>query len=219
MKISNAAALAACDAVVDLLDVGTTNANGKIRIYNGPQPADVDTAPAGSPLTGGITGATQANPVVVTATAHGLSNDDVVYIANIVGMTEINDRVFTVKNVTSNTFELESEDGTGHTAYTSGGDFARGNTLLAELDLSNPAFGNAADDTPGGKATANAISDDTSADATGTASWFRAVDRDVTSIVDGTASDSGAELTLDDRNLVATQTVKVNSWTVTMPES
>ena len=36
-------------------------------------------------------------------------------------MTEINDRFFEIANVATNTFELKGEDGTGHTAYTSGG--------------------------------------------------------------------------------------------------
>lgn len=68
-----------------------------------------------------ITGATQANPVVITATAHGFSNNDVIGIFSVGGMTEINGRTFTVANVTTDTFELSGEDGTGHTAYTSGG--------------------------------------------------------------------------------------------------
>jgi hypothetical protein len=39
-------------------------------------------------------------------------------------MVEINDRTFTVTRVDANDFSLDSEDGTGHTAYTSGGSFA-----------------------------------------------------------------------------------------------
>lgn len=72
-------------------------------------------------LEGAITGATQANPVVITETAHDRANGEDVVITGITGMTEINDRVFTVANVTTNTYELQGEDGTGHTAYTSGG--------------------------------------------------------------------------------------------------
>jgi hypothetical protein len=40
--------------------------------------------------------------------------------------------------------------------------------------LSNPAFGASTDANPGALATANAITDDSSADNTGTAGWFRA---------------------------------------------
>lgn len=74
-----------------------------------------------------ITDATKAKPVVVTAVAHGLSNDAHVYINDVVGMTELNDKYYTIKNVTTDTFELSSEDGsiqidgTGYTAYVSGG--------------------------------------------------------------------------------------------------
>lgn len=73
-----------------------------------------------------ITGATQADPVVVTVTAHGYSNGTTVFIENVGGMTEINDQRFLIANVTANTFELQdldgnNIDGTAFTAYTSGG--------------------------------------------------------------------------------------------------
>ncbi len=68
-----------------------------------------------------VTGATQANPVVVTAPSHGFANGDSVKIRDIKGMTELNGRSFTVANATADTFELQGEDGTGHSAYISGG--------------------------------------------------------------------------------------------------
>lgn len=68
-----------------------------------------------------ITAATQANPVVITSASHGFSNGDRVYITNVSGMTQINNREFTVANVATNTFELSGIDGTGFDAYTSGG--------------------------------------------------------------------------------------------------
>jgi hypothetical protein len=48
-----------------------------------------------------------------------------------------------------------------------------GNTVLFECNLSNPAFGNAFDAAPNAQANANSISDDTSANATGTCTFFR----------------------------------------------
>jgi hypothetical protein len=78
-----------------------------------------------------ITGATQANPVVVTTSAaHGYSNGDTVIIQNVAGMTELNGRRFLAANVTATTFELTdlfgtNIDGTGFTAYTSGGTVVR----------------------------------------------------------------------------------------------
>lgn len=67
-----------------------------------------------------ISGATVANPVVITATAHGLSDGDEISIHNVVGMVEINGLGFTVANKTANTFELSGINGTGYTSYTSG---------------------------------------------------------------------------------------------------
>ena len=68
-----------------------------------------------------ITGATQADPVVITSTAHGLSNGDDIFIRKVGGMEEINYRVFEIANVAANTYELLGVDGSAYTAYTSGG--------------------------------------------------------------------------------------------------
>ena len=68
-----------------------------------------------------ITGITQANPAVVTATSHGYSNDDIVYISSVVGMVEVNGGTYTVANKTTNTFELSGTDSSAFTAYSSGG--------------------------------------------------------------------------------------------------
>lgn len=138
--ISNLSARAACDAIVDRIDLGA--AAGKLRIYSGTAPADADAA-------------------------------------------------------------------------------LSGNTLLAELVLSDPAFGAAADLNPGARATANAIADDTAADATGTASFFRIVDSDGTVIMQGdvTATGGGGTLQLATVSIVANAVVKVTSLTFTVPES
>lgn len=94
--------------------------------------------------------------------------------------------------------------------------------LLAELTMSNPAFGSAADANPGGRATASAITDDTAADATGTASFFRIV-RGGTSVVEiqgtVTATGGGGDLTINTVSIVINALVKVTSLTITMPET
>ncbi len=54
-----------------------------------------------------ISSITKANPGVVTATAHGFVNGQVVYIYGVSGMTQVNGRLFTVANATSNTFTIE----------------------------------------------------------------------------------------------------------------
>lgn len=68
-----------------------------------------------------ITGATKANPVVITSASHGFVNGQEVYIANVIGMTELNGRTFTVTSATANTFALSGINGTGYTTYASGG--------------------------------------------------------------------------------------------------
>lgn len=68
-----------------------------------------------------ISGATAANPVVITATAHGLANGTVVFIDSVVGMVELNGRAFVIANQATNTFELKGVDGSTYTAYGSGG--------------------------------------------------------------------------------------------------
>ena len=73
-----------------------------------------------------ISGITQANPAVVTATSHGYSNGDEVVITGVVGMTEVNGKRFLVAGKTTNTFQLTNKDGaninsSSFTTYTSGG--------------------------------------------------------------------------------------------------
>lgn len=72
-----------------------------------------------------ITGATQADPVVLTVT-NSYSNGDEVFVSGIAGMTELNNRSFLVANVTGTTVELQDLegndiDGSAYTAYSSGG--------------------------------------------------------------------------------------------------
>lgn len=77
-------------------------------------------------FSGSITGATQANPVVLTIVAHGIAAGDAFYVKSVGGMTEINNEVFVATSVTTDTITLETPngtpvDGTAYTAYTSGG--------------------------------------------------------------------------------------------------
>lgn len=82
---------------------------------------DLDTADTGCKQ---ITGATNATPIVVTATAHGYSNGDVVSITGVGGNTAANGK-FRIANQATNTFELTNYDTganvAGSGAYTSGG--------------------------------------------------------------------------------------------------
>jgi hypothetical protein len=136
---SNAAAIAKANASVDRLDLGTTNASGRIRIYSGTVPADAD-ASLGAAV------------------------------------------------------------------------------LLAELVMSNPAYGNAVDINPGARATASAISDDTAADAGGTPSFYRAVDRDAVAVHQGTVGVGSGDLQINASPIVINAIVSITSLTYTQPE-
>lgn len=68
-----------------------------------------------------ITGATKADPVVLTVTGHGYSTGDVVYITNVAGMTQLNKNTYRITVLDPNTFELNNTDGTNFTTYVSGG--------------------------------------------------------------------------------------------------
>ena len=72
-----------------------------------------------------ISAITKANPAVVTATSHGYSNGDHVWINDVVGMTEVNGRRYTIANVTTHTFELSGVNSTNYTTYSSGGTAAK----------------------------------------------------------------------------------------------
>lgn len=88
--------------------------------------------------------------------------------------------------------------------------------LLAELRFNATAFGAASN----GVATANAFTADSSANATGTASWFRALQSDgSTVIMDGTVGTSGDDLNLNTVSIVTGAAVSISSMTVTMPKT
>lgn len=53
-----------------------------------------------------ITGATKARPVVITSAAHGFSNNDVVWVSGVSGMTQLNNKAYQVRNKTNDTFQL-----------------------------------------------------------------------------------------------------------------
>lgn len=88
-----------------------------------------------------------------------------------------------------------------------------GNTLLAELTMNATAFGAAS----GGVLTANAITQDSSADATGTASFFRIYESDGTTVVlQGTVGTSGTDMIVATTSFVAAAIVTVSSLTITL---
>lgn len=86
-----------------------------------------------------ITGATQADPVVITSAAHGISNGDAIDINQVKGMTGLNGVRFYAANVATNTIELtdidgNDIDGTAFEEYTSGGKLREAVTTISGLD-------------------------------------------------------------------------------------
>lgn len=68
---------------------------------------------------------------------------------------------------------------------------AASGTLLATLTFGTPAFAAAATSGNNAQATANAITDDTSADAQGTAGWFRCKTSGGIAVFDGAVGTDG----------------------------
>jgi len=108
--------------------VGTTFTNG-FRVLDDNTNDEVNWATVGGYTGSGVTtlvdgkiieGATNANPCVITATAHGYTNGQYVYINNVNGMTEINEKVWKVANASTNNFELTGCDSTGFGTFSFG---------------------------------------------------------------------------------------------------
>lgn len=88
-----------------------------------------------------------------------------------------------------------------------------GNTLLAELVCASPFAPGASS----GVLTASAITQDSSANATGTASFFRVYASNGTTVIgQGTVSTSGADCNLNTVSLVSGGPVQVTSFVWTM---
>ena len=89
-------------------------------------------------------------------------------------------------------------------------------TLLAELRFNVTAAPAASN----GVLTFNAITADSSANATGTATWFRALKSDGTTVImDGTVGTSGANLNLTSVSITTGTQVSVTSFTHTIPRA
>lgn len=77
-----------------------------------------------------ITGATQTNPVQLTIAAHGYATGRLAMITGVVGMTQLNDKLYKLTVIDANTVSLDGVDGTAFTAYASGGSCTTGQFYL-----------------------------------------------------------------------------------------
>lgn len=87
-------------------------------------------------------------------------------------------------------------------------------TILAELPLSATA-GTVASQV----LTMNAITSDSSADATGTATWFRVLTSANVAVIDGNVGTSGSDLNLNSVSFTIGGTVAISSFTITEPNA
>lgn len=84
--------------------------------------------------------------------------------------------------------------------------------LLAEVTFGGTAFGAAV----AGVATANALTQDASANATGTASWYRTFKSDgTTPLMDGSIGTSGSNINMASTSITSGQPVQVTAFTIT----
>lgn len=95
----------------------------EIEFEDGPWEEQKDTGDLESMT---ITGATQADPCVITVDVADASDDDYIEITGVAGMTELNGNFYQLANKTGLTYSLKDMDGnavdsTAFTAYTSGG--------------------------------------------------------------------------------------------------
>jgi hypothetical protein len=85
-----------------------------------------------------ITGASNASPIAITATGHGLETGDIVQNSGVGGNLAANGQ-FVITKTGANSFTLNNSNGSG--AYTSGGAAAHVGYSVSP-DLSAPAWGN-----------------------------------------------------------------------------
>lgn len=89
-----------------------------------------------------------------------------------------------------------------------------GNTLLGTLTAASPP----APATSSGVITFSAITQDSSADATGTATFYRLFKADATTaVIDGDVGTSGSDLNLNTTAIVIGGPILITSFTYTMP--
>lgn len=90
-----------------------------------------------------------------------------------------------------------------------------GNTLLATLTFTNPV----SPAPSAGVITFSTITEDSSADASATATWARIADSTGVTVFDGDVGTSGAMIVLNTTTIAAGGPVRISSFTITLPSS
>jgi hypothetical protein len=93
------------------------------------------------------------------------------------------------------------------------------NTQLAQLACASTPFSGFTDTGSSARATFGAIADDSSADNTGVATFFRLLKSDGTTVIaQGDVNTSGADLQLNTTSITADSTVSITSATIDLPK-
>ncbi len=88
-----------------------------------------------------ISDASRDNPVEIKSNGHGFKDGDRVWISRVKGMTQLNNKVFTVDNAAGNTFELKSTNGTSYSKYTNSGIIRKCANTNCEVTVTANAHG------------------------------------------------------------------------------
>lgn len=88
-----------------------------------------------------VTGASQANPCVITvASTAALTTGDWIMITAVVGMTQLNNKLYKITVVDGTTFSLDGINSTLYTAWSSGGTITYGDWYVAKESTSMKTF-------------------------------------------------------------------------------
>jgi len=89
----------------------------------------------------GITGASQADPcVIIVADTSALTTGDMIVITDVMGMTELNNKLYKITVINATTFSLDNVDSTGYTTYTSAGTITYGTFYVAKSSTAMKDF-------------------------------------------------------------------------------
>jgi hypothetical protein len=87
-----------------------------------------------------ITGASQANPCEITCASHGFLTGQVIMITAVVGMTQLNDKLYTLTSTGGDTFTLDGVNSSGYTLYGSAGTITYGTFYAAKESTAMKTF-------------------------------------------------------------------------------
>ena len=121
------------NGIDDQINIGSViyyNGNGYLEL-NADTALGIGSPASPTTFSATVTNATTTTPVVVTAIGHRLNSGDDIYIQDVIGMVEINNTLYWVDVLTSDTFSLHSNpnvststyfvNGTAFTPYSAGG--------------------------------------------------------------------------------------------------